>query len=81
MTNHEKLKQLLIDVFLLDASEYHLDLQRAEIETWDSLGTVSLAVGIKETFEYHFTPDEANGIQSIQQIVDILKSKGISFDE
>jgi acyl carrier protein len=81
MTNHKKLEQLLIDIFLFDPSEYRLDLRRDEIETWDSLGTVSLAIGIKETFEYHFTPDEANGIQSIQQIIDILESKGISFDE
>lgn len=81
MTNHEKLKQLLTDVYLLDASEYRLDLRPDEIDTWDSLGTVSMAVGIQETFGYHLTPDEANSIQSIQQIIDILESKGISFDE
>jgi acyl carrier protein len=81
MTNHEKLKQLLIDVFLLDPSEYSLILHREEIDTWDSLGTVSMAVGIQETFGYHFTPDEANSIRNIQQIIDLLESKGISFDD
>ena len=81
MTNHEKLKELIIDVFLLDASEYRLDLRRDEVDTWDSLGTVSIAVGIQEVFGYHFTPQEATNIETIRSIIDILETKGISFDE
>jgi acyl carrier protein len=80
MTNHEKLKILIIDTFLLEPSEYRLDLSRGEVETWDSLGVISMAVGVNETFGYHFTPDEANGIQKVSDIVGILKSKGIAFN-
>ena len=81
MSNHEKLKDLLIDTFLLEPAEYHVDLKREEVDTWDSLGIVSMAVGVNETFGYHFTPDEATGIQSIGDIVKILEANGISFDE
>lgn len=81
MTNREKLKELVVDVFLIDPSEFSLDLKREQIETWDSLGVVSLAVGVQETFGHHFTQDEAMGISGIRDIVGLLESRGISFDE
>ena len=81
MTNGEKLKELILDVFILDESEFRFDLEREEVETWDSLGVVSLAVGIQETFGYHLTPDEATGLQSIQDLIKVLESRGIHFDE
>ena len=81
MSNLEKLEELIVDTFLLDASEYHLDLKREDVDTWDSLGIVSMAVGVHETFGYHFTPEQATGIESVRDIVRILEAQGISFDE
>ena len=80
MSNHAKLEQLFLDVFLIDASEYRLDLQRSEVDTWDSLGIVSLGVGIEETFGYHPTPEEARALASVQDVIALLQSKGIAFD-
>ena len=80
MDNREKLRNLIDDVFLLEPSEFRFDLSRDEVDTWDSLGVVSMAVGIHETFGYHLTPDEATGIESIQDILDVLTAKGIDFD-
>ena len=81
MTNREKLQDLLLDVFLLDPSEFHFDLKREEIQTWDSMAVVAIAVGVDETFGYHFTPDEATSLTGIDDIIRILESKGISFAE
>jgi len=81
ITNIEKLKDLLVDVFLIDPKEFHLDLKREQIDTWDSLGIVSLAVGVQETFGYHFTQDEAIAITGIRDIIAALEARGISFDE
>jgi acyl carrier protein len=81
MSNPEKLKELIIDTFLLEDSEYSLELKRADVDTWDSLGIVSMAVGVNEVFGYHFTPDEANGIECVADIIKILESKAISFAE
>jgi len=78
--NHDKLAELLIDIFLLEPEEFNFDLTKQEIDTWDSLGTVAMAVGIQEEFEYHFTPDEANGLSSVREIIELLDSKGIHFD-
>ena len=81
MTNREKLRDLLIDVFLLDAAEFRFDLRRGEIDTWDSLGTVSLAVGIQDVFGHHLTPAEATGMASVEDIVAMLRRKGVDFGD
>ena len=81
MTNREKLRELLLDVFLLEPDEFSFELKRGEIETWDSLGVVSMAVGVEEAFGYHCTPAEATGISSVADIIALLETKGIPFDE
>ncbi|MBF0256303.1 MAG: acyl carrier protein [Gammaproteobacteria bacterium] len=79
MTPKEQLRDLLLDVLLLDPSEFRFDLTRDEIPTWDSMAVVAIAVGVDETFGYHFTPEEATAIRGIQDIMAILQSKGIAF--
>jgi acyl carrier protein len=79
MSNRDKLKNLIIDIFLLDPSEFHFELERGQVDTWDSFSVVSLAVGVHEAFGYHFTPEEATSIQSVPDIMRILAAKGIDF--
>lgn len=79
MTNLERLKELVVDVFLITPSEFRLDLKREDVDTWDSLGVVSLATGVEETFGYHLSQSEAVGIQSLTDLVRILESHGISI--
>jgi acyl carrier protein len=79
-TNSEKLRQLVQDVFLLDPAEFRLDLTRDDVDTWDSLGVVSLAVGVHETFGYHMTAEEAGSIHGLSDLIELLGSKGVSFD-
>jgi len=81
MTNREKLQELLQDILLLDPSEFHLDLSRDEIETWDSMSVVAIAVGVHEEFGYHPTPEEAMRIRGVRDIIELLETKGISFAE
>jgi acyl carrier protein len=81
MSNREKLRDLLIDVFLLDAGEFRFDLERGEIDTWDSLGTVSLAVGIQDVFGHHLTPAEATSMASVEDILAMLRRKGVDFGD
>ena len=81
MTNREKLEDLLLDVLLLDPSEFRFDLTREEIQTWDSMAVVAVAVGVEETFGYHFTPDEATRVTGVGDIIQILEAQGISFAE
>lgn len=79
MNNREKLKDLLVDILLLSPEEFNFDLKREEIQTWDSMAVVAIAVGVDETFGYHFSPEEATSLRDVADIIDILESKGISF--
>ena len=81
MNNRQKLEKLLLDVFLLEPEEFSWELTREQIDTWDSLGIVSLAVGIQETLGYHMTPDEATSVSSVKSIIQLLETKGIKLDE
>lgn len=69
-----------MDVFLLEDGELSHDLRRADLDTWDSLGTVSLAVGVEEVFGYHMTPDEATRLESVGDLVLLLRAKGIDVE-
>ncbi len=79
MTNKEKLKSLLLDIFLLEENEFSYELRRDQIPTWDSLGVVSVAVGIQETFHYHLLPEEATGLTGVQDIMQVLQRNGVDF--
>jgi acyl carrier protein len=81
LENREKLKSLLVDVMLISADEFRFDLKREDLDTWDSLGVVSLAVGIEETFGYHPTQEETQAIRGVEDIVRLLRSKGIAIDD
>ena len=81
MNNREKLEDLLLDVLLLDPSEFRFNLKREEIQTWDSMAVVAIAVGVDETFGYHFTPEEATSLTGVADIISILETRGISFAE
>ena len=81
MTYREKLQDLLLDILLLDPSEFHFDLKREEIQTWDSMAVVAVAVGVEETFGYHFTPAEATSLMGVSDVIRILETKGVSFAE
>lgn len=78
--NMKKLSELMCDIFMLDEEEFNIELNNTNVDGWDSLGVVSVAVGLHETFGYHLTPDEANSITSVKDILTLLSSKGISFD-
>ena len=81
MSNHEQLRQLILDILLLEPEEYSLELSRDQVETWDSLSVVSIAVGLNETFGYHPTPSEATTIYCVNDVISLLESKGISFGD
>ena len=81
VSNRDKLQQLFLDVFLLTPAEFRFDLRKDEIDTWDSLGVVSLAVGVKDTFGYHLTPVEATSLKGVQDLIVILERQGVRLNE
>lgn len=80
MSNERKLRELFVDVFLLEPGEYRRDLERSDIDTWDSLGTVSLALGLEEAYGVRIDQEELIGLRGVADVVDLLRAKGVPFD-
>jgi acyl carrier protein len=78
--NQTKLRDLFTDVLLISPEEFRLDLKREDVDTWDSLAVVSIAVGVEETFGHHMTPEEAAAVDGVAYVVRYLESRGVRFD-
>lgn len=78
--NDLKLRDLLVEILLIDEEQYRDENGPDAIETWDSLAMVRIAVGIEEVFGCGMTPEEMVSLESIGDIKAILRSHDIRFD-
>ena len=76
---YQQRRELLVDVFWMDDEDYRDSSGPDGIEGWDSLATVSMAVGVHETFGHHMTPDEVATIRTIADIKGYLRGKGVEI--
>lgn len=79
MDNLQKLQDLLDDILLLDDGQFSRDLTREDVETWDSMATVAVAIGLEEEFGHHPSEEEAIGLNSVAEIITFLEARGTSF--
>jgi acyl carrier protein len=79
--NDVKLRNLLVEILLIDDNQYRDENGPDTIETWDSLAMVRIAVGIEGAFAYNMTPEEMVSMESIGDIKAILRSHDIVFDQ
>jgi acyl carrier protein len=75
--NDAKLKQFLLDTLMMEEPSYRDENGPGQIPTWDSLATVSLAVGVQERFGQHMTPEDVAEIRTIGDIKAYLRHKGV----
>ena len=78
--NDLKLRNLLFEILLIDEDEYRDDYGPDEIETWDSLAMVTIASGIEKEFGHALSPEEMVSLESIGNIKNILRSRGVELD-
>ena len=78
--NDLKLRNLLVEILLIDDDQYQDENGPDAIETWDSLAMVRIAVGVEEAFGYGMTPEEIVSLDSIGDIKAILRAHDIRFD-
>jgi acyl carrier protein len=80
-SNDIKLRNLLIEILLIEDDQYRDENGPDAIETWDSLAMVRIAVEVEKTFGYGMSPEEMVSLDSIGDIKAILRSNDIRFDE
>ena len=77
MTAAEHLKRIVIDILLIEEDEYADAHGPDEIETWDSLATVTLASAIEKSFGVRVPPDEMAAFNCIGDIRQFCRAQGL----
>lgn len=71
----EKIIEILKDLFELETVDSTCSQETCEL--WDSMGSLNLAVELEMEFGVSLTPSEISNLHCYNDIVSLLKSKGL----
>lgn len=71
----EKVLEILKDLFELDTVDE--TCSQTNCEKWDSMGQLNLVVELESEFDVTLEPEEIGEMKSFEDIMNILKTKGI----
>lgn len=71
----EKILEVLKETFELDNVDKTISQQNCE--AWDSMGQLNLVADLEDAFDISLEPEEIGEMKCFEDIVRILKSKGI----
>ena len=71
----EKVLEILKNLFELDAVDETCSQETCE--KWDSMGVLNLVVELETEFDVSLEPEEIGEMKSFNDIIRILKSKGV----
>lgn len=71
----EKILELLKETFELDCVDNTISQQNCE--AWDSMGQLNLVADLEDAFNVSLEPEEIGEMKSFDDIVRILKDKGV----
>ncbi len=75
----EQLKELLTEIFLMEDEEYADENGPDQIEGWDSLSMIAVAVAVHERFGHHMTPAQVAAVRNIGDIRGFLRDNGVGI--
>jgi acyl carrier protein len=70
---HAQVIRILNDVMQLELDPQIDDVQREQIEQWDSVNHLRLVMELEETFDSTLSDEEVLSMQSLQQIERVLQ--------
>ena len=71
----EKILEVLKETFELDSVDKTISQQNCEV--WDSMGQLNLVADLEDAFDVSLEPEEIGEMKSFDDIVKILKAKGV----
>jgi acyl carrier protein len=74
--NVEEALNWIAEVFEEAPGRLKAETLRKDVATWDSLGTLTLIAGLDERFDVHLSEKEIEGMQSVADILEILRRGG-----
>ncbi|MFZ4712620.1 MAG: acyl carrier protein [Bacteriovoracaceae bacterium] len=79
MSNEQKLKSVLANVFNVDISTITGDASVDTIESWDSLNHLKLVLALEQEFDISFTEEQTVEIMNLPLIKMTLQEHGVAF--
>ncbi len=73
------MEEVVARVFNLDPSEVTEESSKDTIEEWDSMGNMSLVIGLEEAFKVSLSIADAMEMTSVQRIKSMLKEYGVAL--
>ena len=77
--NDRALRQVLVEVLLIDDDQYRDDFGPAQIGSWDSLGMIEIALAVEQRFGVTLQPEQMVTLQTIGELKDHLREQGVAF--
>ncbi|MGM0612689.1 MAG: acyl carrier protein [Bacteroidota bacterium] len=72
------LEDIIRDTLFLSAdAEIKDEHGPGSLDEWDSMGHVNIIVAVEESFQVQISPDEILKLQTVKDIRELLKQKGI----
>jgi acyl carrier protein len=75
-----RIKAVMAAVFEVPVDEITDESSSVNIESWDSLKHMNLALALEEEFDVNFSDEELVKMLSVETIVETLKKKALSQD-
>ena len=77
--DENRLKQVLTDVFKIDAQSINEDTSVDNVEKWDSLTHLNLVLALEDAFNITFTEEQTVEILNYPLIKLVLQEHGVEF--
>ncbi len=79
MENLEKLNNVFVEVFNVDASVLNDDFGKDTVESWDSVHQLNIIAQLEETFDLLLEPEDIMACTSFAKAKEILRKNDIEI--
>lgn len=74
-----QLLQLLAKCLNTNESELSIDTKSDDLNSWDSVAVINLAISLEEEYGVSFTAEEVEKFNSVKAIIEILRRREIAI--
>ena len=78
---NKQLAKKLASVFRIRESDINLALTQQDVSSWDSLTQMDLVISLEQEYDIVLDIDDIVKMTSVSHIVDVLRSKGVIFED
>lgn len=65
-------REVIGDLFGIDASDINIDTARESVEAWDSLQHVNVILDLENRFDVHLSETQIANIHGVRDIIEVI---------